>query len=414
METVKIKKSQVLAYLASKSNAQYSRTNFDHFLTSVGFKFKKEAIHITGTNGKGSVAYFLSTTLINGGYKVGRFVSPSLHTPFEMISINDIDIDEDTFQTYLNKYKAKFEEFALTAFEIISFIAFCYFDDQKIDIAIIEVGMGGKIDATNIFKPILSIITNVSLEHVTFLGKTIKEIATHKAGIIKRKVPILVGDLNFEAFSVIANVAMKKEAPLYSVKKASNVRVSPLGICFDALDYKDICLSIPAVYEADNVSIVLNALELISAKFKLKSEVIFSSLKSVKIPARFSLIRQKPLVIVDGAHNPAAMAALINSVKALQNSKIHLVFASFKDKDVEKEFDLFALANAEVTLTTFDHTRARTEEDYLVHGYEYCRDYLEAIRVTIKKAKEDEVVLITGSLHFAMMVFEDFSRGVLS
>ncbi|HKL84087.1 MAG TPA: cyanophycin synthetase, partial [Bacilli bacterium] len=215
-------------------------------------------------------------------------------------------------------------------------------------------------------------------------------------------------------FSVIANVAMKKEAPLYSVKKASNVRVSPLGICFDALDYKDICLSIPAVYEADNVSIVLNALELISAKFKLKSEVIFASLKSVKIPARFSVIRQKPLVIIDGAHNPAAMAALINSVKALQNSKIHLVFASFKDKDVEKEFDLFALANAEVTLTTFDHTRARTEEDYLVHGYEYYRDYLEAIRVTIKKAKEDEVVLITGSLHFAMMVFEDFSRGVLS
>ena len=123
-----ISKHDVAAYLDSKSKPlQYSRTNFDQFLGSVNFKFKKEAIHITGTNGKGSVAYLLSTTLIRGGYKVGRFVSPSLHTPHEMISINDINIDEETFLSYLNKYREAFDHHSLTVFEIIAFIAFLLF-----------------------------------------------------------------------------------------------------------------------------------------------------------------------------------------------------------------------------------------------------------------------------------------------
>jgi len=408
-----ISKHDVVAYLDSKSKPlQYSRTNFDQFLGSVNFKFKKEAIHITGTNGKGSVAYLLSTTLIRGGYKVGRFVSPSLHTPHEMISINDINIDEETFLSYLNKYREAFDHHGLTVFEIIAFIAFCYFEDQKIDLAIIEVGMGGKIDATNIFKPILSIITNVSLEHTSFLGKTIKEIATHKAGIIKTKTPILVGNLNLEAFSVVANTAMKKEAPLYVVKSPSNIRVSLDGICFDALDYKDICLSIPASYEAQNAAIVLNALEIISKKFPLESRVVFAAFKHIKIPARFSVMKTNPLIIIDGAHNPAAISALINSVKMLSGEKIHCVFAAFKDKDVVQELDMFALANADVKVTTFNHYRARKGEEY-PPDYPFYADYQSAIKETLAAVMPNEVLLITGSLHFAFQVYEDFMKGLI-
>lgn len=407
-------KSEVASYLNSKTKpSQYSRTNFDHFIARVGFKFKKEAIHITGTNGKGSVAYFLTNTLVRGGYKVGRFISPSLHTPHEMISINHQDISEDDFLFYLNKYEEQFNHFQLTYFEIVAFIAFCYFDDNKIDLAVIEVGMGGKIDATNIFKPILSIITNVTLEHTAFLGSTIKEIATHKAGIIKTKTPVLVGNLNLEAFSVIANIAMKKDAHLYVVKNPTNIKVMNEGICFDALDYKHICLSIPATYEAQNAALVLNALEIIAKKYPIESSVVFESFKNVKIPARFSVVKTNPLVIVDGAHNPAAISALINSVKALKDTKIHTVFAAFKDKNVEAEFDLFALSNANVTLTTFTHPRARTLEHYGGANYEYIEDYKEAIGSTIKKAGVNEVVLITGSLHFAMQVYEDFVRGLI-
>ncbi len=406
-----IKQDDVLAYLASKNKPQYSRTNFDQFLKSVHFKFKKEAIHITGTNGKGSVAYFFSHTLKAGGYRVGRFVSPSLHRPHEMITIDDVAISDQAFFDILKRYIEPFDRFELTQFEIIAFIAFIYFSEHKIDLAIIEVGMGGKIDATNIFRPIVSIITNVSLEHTSFLGNTIKEIAMHKAGIIKTKTPVLVGNLNFDAFAVVADVAMKKEAPLYVVKNPSHIRVNTEGICFDALDYKDICVSIPAAYEASNAALVLNALEIIAHKFPLESQVVFDAFKHINIPARFSIVKQDPLVIVDGAHNPAAVSSLINSVKMLTNKKIRTIFASFKDKDVKAEFDLFALANATVSLTTFDHPRARQAVDYEGFDLPFEADAMRLIKTTIASMKDDELLLITGSLHFAMYVYEQFVNG---
>jgi len=408
-----INEDEVLSYLNTKNKPGYSRTNYDHFLKHLNYKFSKDAIHITGTNGKGSVTYFLSATLIKAGFKVGRFISPILHRPHEMISVNNEDISMENFLLILNEYYDSFETFDLSYFEIITFIALVYFERQKVDLAIIEVGMGGKIDATNIFKPILSIITNVTLEHTSFLGKTVKEIATHKAGIIKNKTPILVGNLSLEAFNVVASVAMKKEAPLYVVKNPTNIKVTEEGLCFDALDYKGICLAIPASYEAQNAALVLNALEIIGNKFRVESKTVFEAFKAIKIPARFSIIQTKPHVIVDGAHNPAAIAALINSVKAFDNHQIHVVFAAFKDKDVKQELDLFALANANLVLTTFNHKRARTKEDYLGLEYEYYENYIEAIKTTIKKASKSDVVLITGSLHFALQVYENFAEGVL-
>ena len=405
-----IKESDVLAYLESKAKPQYSRTQFDAFLNEVNFKFNRAAIHITGTNGKGSVAYFLNETLMNGGYKVGRFVSPSLKTPNEMITINNSEINNADFLKYIQRYDELFVKYELTYFEIISFIALTYFKEKRVDIAIIEVGMGGTIDATNIFTPILSIITNVTLEHTDFLGKTIEEIATHKAGIIKPKVPVLLGPMNEAAFTTIANVAITKQAFLYGVKTPINIRVSLEGICFDALHYKNICLSMPASYEATNAALALSALEIISTKFPVERDLVFSSFKGVKVPARFSIIQAKPLVIVDGAHNPAAMSALINSVKLLSKGAIKVVFAAFKDKDVKQEFDLLALANASVVVTTFDHHRARKEEHYPNLTYPFVSDYHQAIKETIGQAKEDEVILITGSLHFALQVYNEFTK----
>lgn len=401
-----IKPSEINSYLDKRLTGQYSRDNFDLFLREIDFKFTRPAVHITGTNGKGSVAYYMNQALIDAKYRVGRFISPSLHNANEMITINNKMISDLVLADYINRYDDLFSKYNLTAFEIITFIALEYFSDKKVDIAIIEVGMGGKIDATNIFKPILSIITNVSIEHTSYLGKTIKEIAEHKAGIIKAKVPVLLGPTSDEAFTVIANHAIQLGSPIYVVKPPENIRVSPQGICFDALVYKDICLSIPAQYEATNATIALNALEILAKKYPIEPKVGFAAFKSVQVPARFSIVHENPLVIIDGAHNPAGMAALLNSVKALNHNKLHVVFAAFKDKDVAQEFNLLALSNANVIVTTFQHPRARLVSDYQALTYPFVNDYKTAIRQVLKVAKANEVVVITGSLHFAMEVYE--------
>ncbi len=401
-----IKPSSVDRYLNSKNQPTYSRLNFDAFLKEVAFKFTKDAIHITGTNGKGSTAYFLSSVLKNSNYKVGRFISPCFTFFYEMISINDREIRPSEFVEILNEYYEAIERHQLTQFEILTFIALTYFNRQKINLALIEVGMGGKIDATNIFRPILSIITNVSVEHTAYLGATTKEIAMHKAGIIKKKVPVLVGNMPLDAFSVIAATAMKKDAPLYGVKAPLNIKVSRDGICFDALDYKNICLGIPASYEASNAALALNALEIIANKYPVDRDLVFKSMKNVKIPARFSIVSERPLFIIDGAHNPMALSALINSIKMLNRKKLHIVFASFKDKDVEQAFDLFALSDADVVTTTFNHSRARNEIDYNSY-YPFVEDYHQAIEMMSEKAQEDEVILVTGSLYFAQLVYSE-------
>lgn len=403
-----ISPSNVLAYLDSKNKPTYTRDNFDAFLKDIKFKFNNDAIHITGTNGKGSVAYFLSKVLTESRYKVGRFISPTLSSPFEMITINEVEISEETFCNIINAYFDKIEAYGLTQFEIITFIALTYFKQEKVQLAVIEVGMGGEVDATNVFIPILSIITNVSVEHTAYLGKTLKEIATHKAGIIKKKTPVLVGNVPLEAFNVIAKKAMALNAPIYSAREATNIRLDKTGVTFDTLGYKNVTLAIPALYEATNASLALNALELIKDQYPVKAEVILKTLANITIPGRFSVLKENPLIIVDGAHNPSAIMTLINSLKHLTSGKVHVVFAAFRDKDIDNELNLFALANMDVVLTTFPHIRARKKEE-LPSNYPFYEDYHEAIRASINIATEEDVIVITGSLNFALLVHQEMA-----
>lgn len=403
-----ISPSNLIAYLDSKNKPVYSREHFDAFLKEVNFKFKNKAIHITGTNGKGSVAYFLSKVLSVANYKVGRFISPTLSSYFEMITINEEEISPADFSHILNEYYNEIEKHNLTQFEIITFVGLTYFKKKKVDIAIIEVGMGGALDATNIFTPILSIITTVSVEHTAYLGKTLQEIATHKAGIIKKKVPVLVGNMPLEAFNVIASKAMSLGANLFAAKEPTDIRVDFSGVSFNALSYQDVRIAIPAIYEAYNVTLVLNALDIIREQFPVKKDTILHAIINITIPARFSIAQKAPLVIIDGAHNPSAMMTLINSLMALTKRKIHVVFAAFKDKDIEHELDLLSLANADVVLTTYDHPRARKANDF-PSSYPFCENYKEAIDNAIRKAPVNDIVLITGSLNFALLVYEEMA-----
>ena len=180
--------------LQSFSRNDYQRDNFDAFLHKIGFSFALPAIHITGTNGKGTTTNYIAVIYQYSGYKVGKFTSPALFKINEMITVNNIPINDDDFIRIFNANLKDFQKFDLSAFEIETFIALTYFKEQQCDICVIECGMGGEVDATNVFVPILSIITSISLEHTAFLGHTISEIAEQKCGIIKDKVPLLIDE----------------------------------------------------------------------------------------------------------------------------------------------------------------------------------------------------------------------------
>ena len=176
----------------ARSGEDYQRYNFDSFLKKIKFSYDVPSIHVAGSNGKGSVCYYLSSIYQKAGYKVGRFISPHLVEINESISVNNVNITDEELTAIINNEIKLINKFELSSFEVLTYVAFTYFQKQKCDIAIIECGMGGEVDATNIFEPILSIITSISLEHTAFLGKSISEIAEQKGGIIKDEIPLLI------------------------------------------------------------------------------------------------------------------------------------------------------------------------------------------------------------------------------
>lgn len=394
--------------------SDYQRDNFDKFLKKVSFHFAVPAIHIAGTNGKGSTASFLSHIYQKQGYKVGLFTSPYFDHVNEMIKIGDNSIPDEDIKNYIDKYDAFFSKYNLSSFEVQTFIALTYFQDQKVDLAVIECGMGGEEDATNIFTPILSIITSVSLEHTEYLGTTVSEIAFNKAGIIKSKVPVLVGKLDEEALIVISDVAKRNSSILYQVDDFHFEKlINNAGYQFSYTPYKYLYINFPSLYSIQDACLAIEAVKILGDRFPIGYEHLLDGLKENKWPARMEIVQHKPLVIIDGAHNPEGIQKLVESMEKLcNNSIIHVVFACFKDKNIENMLSSLNFISNDIVLTSFPHHRARTEENYFLYlqDYKYIDDYHLAIKEMINNYPDD-VILITGSLAFAALARKMFIEG---
>lgn len=394
--------------------SDYQRDNFDKFLKKVSFHFTVPAIHIAGTNGKGSTASFLSHIYQKQGYKVGLFTSPYFDHVGEMIKIGDNSISDEDIKNYIDKYDAFFSKYNLSSFEAQTFIALTYFQDQKVDLAVIECGMGGEEDATNIFTPILSIITSVSLEHTEYLGTTVSEIAFNKAGIVKNKVPVLVGKLDEEALTVVSDVAKRKSSTLYQVDDYHFEKlINDKGYQFSYTPYESLYIPFPSLYSIQDACIAIEALKILSNQFPVDYEHLLDGLKENKWPARMEIVQHKPLVIIDGAHNPEGIQKLVESMEKLCNNlTIHVVFACFKDKNIENMLSSLNFISNDIVLTSFPHHRARTEENYFLYlqDYKYIDDYHLAIKEMINNYPDD-VILITGSLAFAALARKMFIEG---
>ena len=328
-------------------------------------------IHITGTNGKGSTCAMLDSVLRAAGYKVGLYTSPYVKVFNERIRVNGESISNDALARITEKVKSVAENMtdSPTEFELITAIAFEFFKEEKCQVVILEVGMGGRLDATNIISsPLLSIITGIAIDHTAFLGDTIEKIADEKAGIIKDNSVALWGGDNFEAEAVIEAECKKKQSLLcradYSKLRITSHDLS--GTVFDYRSRQNVKISLLGSYQPRNAAIVLDALDNLSGiGLRVSEDEIRRGLACTKWPARFEIIGNDPTVIFDGAHNPQGIAAAVESIKQyFGDQKVIIVSGVLRDKDYRTIAASLSEVAAQVFTITPDNPRGLSAEEY--------------------------------------------------
>ena len=401
-------------YFDSFRIGDYQRENFDSFLDKIHFSYNVPSIHISGSNGKGSTAHYIAAGFIENGYKTGLFHSPFLFDINEMITINGKPISDDDFMRLLNAHKKEIDKYDLSAFETQVYVALAYFEEQHCDIAVIECGMGGLIDATNIFKPVLSIITSVSLEHTDYLGHTLSEIAYQKAGIIKEKVPVLVGDLQEDALTVVVNTAKENKSEVHYLGHYVNAEYSDKGYSFEYSRYGQVKIQSLMKYSINDCVMALEALTILNDTFKTDPSLVVKGIEKVFMPCRGELYSKEPMIILDGAHNPEAMKNLCErSIYSITKEKpIHVVFCCFRDKNLGGMLSSLGEITDDLTLTTFDNPRARSVDEYFLFlgDYPFKENAKELIQEKINNFPND-AILVTGSLAFAAYVRDLLEKG---
>lgn len=388
----------------------YQRDNFDDFLRKISFKYDVPSIHIAGTNGKTIVTSFLTNIYSKSKkYKVGTFISSSQNKKIEeMILINGEPISLEKVEGIFNEYQKLFKKYDLSHYEISVFIALSIFLKEKADLAIIETGMGGEYDATNVITPILSIITNVSLEHTDYLGVSLSEIALHKAGIIKNNIPVLIGEIKGDALDVIVDISKRKNAKITRIGETHNNSFISAGIKFDYKTYRDLEISNFSLTNIKNACTAIDAVDLLMESFPIDLVSLKEGLKTSLPAGKFEFIPGNPTFIIDGANNPDAIEKLRKDVDSLAlNKETYIIFASYVDKNITVMLPEIALLGS-LYLSTFPSLRARKEEDYFLYldEYKFVEDYHEIIK-DIKENHPDSLILITGSKKFASIVSEE-------
>ena len=387
---------------------------------------KLKVIHIGGTNGKGSTIAFLKNMLEKMGLRVGVFSSPYLIHYTDQISINGESIPEARLETFMADYQSLLEGAATanlqgtTEFEIITAIAYDYFASEKVDVAIMEVGMGGLLDSTNVCQPILTGITTIGLDHVALLGATLEAIAEQKAGIIKQGIPLVTGRIAPEDLAVIDRIAEGKDAPRIAYGKDYQVSHQESVVTGEVFDYTSSLrqgrfqTGLLGLHQIENAGMALALLDTFCQEDGRKlasNDLLAQALEETSWPGRLEIVSRDPLMILDGAHNPHAIKALIASLQErFADYHKEILFTCIKTKALEDMLDLLgAMPDTELTLTHFDDSRV-TDESVLKEAaksrnlsYLDWQDFLEQ-KLTDKKEEKQTVRLVTGSLYFLSQV----------
>lgn len=374
-------------------------------------------VHVAGTNGKGSVIAYLYTTLSEAGYRVGRYISPSVYSYREKMEVAGRSVSREQFAGYVTRVAAAIEEMTSeglahpTPFEIETAVAFLFFAEENCDLVILEVGMGGNLDATNIIKnTILAVLVPISMDHQSFLGNTLSEIAEKKAGIIKPGCSVVTAGQQPETMAVIKNVCAQNNADLTEadLREAKAVKEDFAG---QILEYRGETfeLSLAGSYQTENAALALEALHVLEKKgYPTTVLQRKTGLKDTRWNGRLTIIHRNPLFIVDGAHNPAAADMLEDSVrKYFKGRKLFFIMGVFRDKDYPYIIrKLCPYAQQIVTVETPDNPRALPAEE-LAEAIKPCNPNVQAagsIEDAVNKVFDmagcDDVILSFGSLSF--------------
>ncbi|SNN30695.1 bifunctional folylpolyglutamate synthase/dihydrofolate synthase [Streptococcus pneumoniae] len=387
---------------------------------------KLKVIHIGGTNGKGSTIAFLKNMLEKLGLRIGVFSSPYLIHYTDQISINGESIPETRLETLMADYQSLLEGGAAaslqgtTEFEIITAIAYDYFASEQVDVAIMEVGMGGLLDSTNVCQPILTGITTIGLDHVALLGDTLEAIAEQKAGIIKQGMPLVTGRIAPEALAVIDRIAEGKDAPRLAYGTDYQVRHQESVVTGEVFDYTSAVrqgrfqTSLLGLYQIENAGMAIALLDTFcqeDGRELASNDFLGQALEETSWPGRLEIVSRDPLMILDGAHNPHAIKALLVTLQErFADYHKEILFTCIKTKALEDMLDLLgAMPDTELTLTHFADSRA-TDESVLKEAaksrnlsYQDWHDFLEQ-NLTDKKEEKQTVRIVTGSLYFLSQV----------
>ncbi len=363
-----------------------------------------KCIHVAGTNGKGSVTNYLRSILQERGYKVGSFTSPHLVCWNDRIRINDEYISDEKVLTLANRYSWCFDEYELSFFEISMLLSIFYYLEEEVDYVVYEVGMGGRLDPTNIISPCASVIVNIGMDHMAILGDTPEKIAFEKAGIIKDKIPVFTCEDKEGCLDVFRKQADLHHSELIRCYPPTDYTALEDGIQFSYLDY-DVKLNTLATYQVKNASLAILVADYLKKNhiIDLTKESIVRGVENTFWKGRFEIMRNNPLVIVDGAHNEHGVNAILDSVRNLKKP-LCIVACILKDKQYTAMLEKLQGVCDELVVTNFDYYRVTPIEE-LAEGIEatIINDYRSAISYAMDKYK-DGTILITGSLYLVSEV----------
>lgn len=356
---------------------------------------KIPCIHVAGTNGKGSTTNNMRSILQEAGYQVGTFTSPSMQHHFDRIRVNDVPIDEISFLFFMKDYK-RWKQLDMTMFEIDFLIATQYFMKQQVDFIIYEVGLGGKLDTTNVITPLVSIITNIGKDHMELLGNTLEEIAYAKAGIIKQRVPVITAEKKKECLAVFKKVCKEKNTYVIGIEEIKDCKNEETGVSF-TYQNKQYLLNSHACYQCENAACAIEAIhELIKQGYLIKEQDIDYGLQKAFWIGRFEIMRSNPFFVIDGAHNAHGMNALVSSMPRYPNLRV--ICSALQDKELEEMIALLKRISQDIVVVHFDSTRAIDEKRvHAISNVTWGGEYQPLIQEAWKDTKP---ILVTGSLYF--------------
>ncbi|HEM6405126.1 TPA: bifunctional folylpolyglutamate synthase/dihydrofolate synthase [Streptococcus suis] len=375
-------------------------------------QFAVPVIHVAGTNGKGSTIAFLRQLFQTHGLRVGSFVSPHMVSVHDRICIDSQPISDHDFQHYLQKVydleqdvATRYEPFRY--FEVMVLIMFLYFKDQQPDLALVEVGIGGLLDTTNVVAPALSLITSIGMDHQDLLGSTLGEIAEQKAGIIKENVPVVLGPLCPETTAICRQIALDKQAPVYQFSQEFTYKAGQFSNA--DLELSELVLGLAGHHQEENAAVALQTFLLYMTNIQkdIQPQLIQQALAQTSWPGRLELVAQEPKIYLDGAHNVPAIERLIEFIQE-QEEPVTILFSALRRKDFQEMLELLEekLPHTPLVLTSFAYDGALSEKNR--QGRDYVEDYQQFIEDW--QSSEQGILIVTGSLYFISEVRRIFKK----